>query len=657
MAARFQRRSWRRWKAKGPLLLGIVLAASDGRPAGLPTTPVVIASSIGQTKSEKVTDDQPSYGFQFGPVCTIRKETDGDYAWRVKQLTFENGGTGLLYAYTCLFTIPNYWDYGCFTSKERCELPGKLFRARASGKPGDHHHFLTPAFWGAVSRYRMADGRLFIAWRIRAPESRVAGGRFSCVSLSEGPWEVWCNRGDNGTTVWTVEVLRDGERVAREICADPSTDGWCDVQLVAEPRELILQIDHKERGRFVHDPYRNPFYIQFGSKQPVSGGAEVVSEYREVFVNSVPSPYKGVKYAEGPEDIRPADGAIVGYLHEATPQSPRGSEGDILTTKDGGLLAVYSHYYAGKGWDDSPARLVGRISRDGGKTWGEPWTVAARDEGSQGNVMSVSLLRGKNGDVLMVYHDKTPDMPAKGMVLRRSADEGKTWSKRIIVTPTRNANRHVANNACLIRLSGGRIVLATREYVGGIRWPYACYSDDDGHTWKAGSHVPDPGLTPYQRRHQNVNEPSICELADGRLLMTMRSIAGGQFFSWSTDRGQTWSKPVLSPLRGGCGPALLSRIPNSDDILAIWAYGYEGRCPLISAVSRDGGLTWKHLKLLEQSRYHRYGYVSCTYVKDRAVLSYMHAPGYSSVMRFDVEPGYIDTRFVSLPIAWFYRDP
>ena len=169
--------------------------------------------------------------------------------------------------------------------------------------------------------------------------------------------------------------------------------------------------------------------------------------------------------------------------------------------------------------------------------------------------------------------------------------------------------------------------------------------------------MPDPGLTPEQKAGQNVNEPSLCELADGRLLMIMRSIAGGQFFSWSSDRGETWTKPVLSPLRGTCSPAIVRRIPGTDDVLAIWTNSYGGRTPLVSAVSSDGGMTWKHLKLLEQSCYHGYGYVSCTFVGDRAVLSYMHYPMFASLERFEVQPGYMDGRFLSLPIKWFYRNP
>ncbi|MBN1343765.1 MAG: exo-alpha-sialidase, partial [Phycisphaerae bacterium] len=585
-----------------------------------------------------------------------RRGRAGDVAWRVEALTGENAGYGLVWGYTCLFTIPNYWPYGCFSSQTRCELPGKLFRARASGRGGDGHQFMTPAFWGDVNRYRMIDGRLYVAWRVLPPKGRVAGGRFSCVCPSRGPWEAWCNLDEHDKTVWTVSLLSDGQRVERHVRVDAGSDGWFDVQLVLDPRSVELQVNAESRGTFSHDPYGEPFYLQAGSKQTRPGGEEVVSEFREVYVGGVTYPYRGVKFAEGPEDVRSEDKAIVGYLHKATPQCPRASEGDLIATRDGQILAVYSHYYAGRGHDSSPARLVGRLSKDGGRSWGEAWTVADREEGSEGNVMSVSLLRGGQGDLMMVYFDKTPAMRAKGMVLRRSKDEGRTWSERVAVTPAGSGNHHVANNACLARLSTGRIVLAAREYVNGIRWPYACYSDDDGGTWKAGSHVPDAGLSAYQKQHQNLNEPSVCELADGRLLMTMRTIAGGQYFAWSGDRGERWSKPVLSPLRGTCSPAILRRVPGTGDVLAVWTYGFAGRTPLVSAISSDGGKTWRHLKLLEQSEYHRYCYVACIFVGDRVLLAYMHYPLYSSLFRFEVEPGYIDLRFVSLPIGWFYRD-
>ena len=60
--------------------------------------------------------------------------------------------------------------------------------------------------------------------------------------------------------------------------------------------------------------------------------------------------------------------------------------------------------------------------------------------------------------------------------------------------------------------------------------------------------------------------------------------------------------------------------------------------------------------LLEQSEYHGYGYASCIFVGDRVLLGYMHSPSYESLFRFEAQPGYIDGRFVSLPLSWFYRD-
>ncbi|HAA72443.1 MAG: hypothetical protein CMJ70_06565 [Planctomycetaceae bacterium] len=614
--------------------------------------PFVDVATIGAIKPLNL--DRQSLVARFNAVNEIRRSAATDVAWRVDSLTFDNGGEGLFRAYNCLFTIPNYWDYGVFSSQTRCALPGKKFVARASGDTADDHHFLSPSFWGAINQYRMVDGRFYVAWRTQPPRKGIEGGRFSDVMPSSGPWEVWCNANPDGQPVWSVRIQRDGAWREERVVVDSGPAEWMDVQLIADSRQLILQVNQRERLRVTHDAYQDPFHLYFGSRQTHVGGAEVVSSFREVYVSDRPYPWTGQQFAEGPEDVRPTDDAVVGYLLKATPQAPRSSEGDMIVTRSGDLLAVYSFYYDGKGHDGSPARLVASLSKDDGRTWSPTWTVADRDKGSQGNVMSASLLRATNGDLLLAYYDRTPTMPAKGMVLRRSMDEGRSWSDRTVMTPG-TGNRHAANNACLTRLSTGRIVLAVREYIGGIRWPYVCYSDDDGRTWKAGQHVPDPGLTRQQKRGQNVNEPSLCELADGRLLMTMRSIAGGQFFSWSRDAGETWEKPILSPLLGECSPAVLRRIPGTEDILALWTYGYGGRTPLVSAISSDGGKTWKHLKLIEQSRYHAYCYASCVFRGDRVYLSYMHFPLFSSRFRFEAEPGYIDYRFVSLPRAWFYR--
>ena len=153
----------------------------------------------------------------------------------------------------------------------------------------------------------------------------------------------------------------------------------------------------------------------------------------------------------------------------------------MIVLKDGRLLCVYGLYHAGEGWDLSPAHVAASTSEDGGRTWSQPRQMIGMEEGSVDNVMLVSLLRAHNNDLLIAYADQTPVMQARGMMLRRSSDDGRTWSARQPITPDSN-NVHQANNACLVALRCGRIVLAMREYIDGVRWPYALFSDDDGCT-------------------------------------------------------------------------------------------------------------------------------------------------------------------------------
>ena len=362
-----------------------------------------------------------------------------------------------------------------------------------------------------------------------------------------------------------------------------------------------------------------------------------------------------IAFPDGPEDVRPGDEAIVDFLARATPEEPRHGEGDIVELPDGRLLAAYTRYHTGEGWDGSPAQIVARTSDDGGRSWSAPRLLVEGQDPARGNVMSVSLLHGANGDLLMAHIDQLPRMPVRGMVVRRSSDNGLSWGDPVVLEPPTPGHLSNANNACLLRLSTGRILLSAREYTD-VRRPLAFLSDDDGHTWRPGEHVLDADLTPQQRTEQNINEPSVCELADGRLLVTMRSVAGGQFFGWSEDGGESWSKPVRSPLRGGCSPCALRRLPDSDAVLAIWTPGYHQRTPLATAVSVDGGHTWCNAKLLERSLYHGYCYTSCSFVGERTVLSYMHYPLIDDLRRFHSEPHYHELRFLSLPTAWFTRD-
>jgi hypothetical protein len=63
----------------------------------------------------------------------------------------------------------------------------------------------------------------------------------------------------------------------------------------------------------------------------------------------------------------------------ATARNPRNSESDIIELRDGRLLLGWTEFYAGNGADDGAARIVGRVSTDGGRTWGDKYMLVAND--------------------------------------------------------------------------------------------------------------------------------------------------------------------------------------------------------------------------------------------------------------------------------------
>src|SRR5262245_36987515 len=107
----------------------------------------------------------------------------------------------------------------------------------------------------------------------------------------------------------------------------------------------------------------------------------------------------------------------------ATQTHPRQSEGDIVVLKDGTLLAAWSEF-VGRA-DEAKGHVAAAKSVDGGRTWGAPF-VLQENKGKM-NVMSVSFLRLRSGEILFFYLLKNSLSDLKVMV-RRSNDEAKTWS-------------------------------------------------------------------------------------------------------------------------------------------------------------------------------------------------------------------------------------
>ena len=136
---------------------------------------------------------------------------------------------------------------------------------------------------------------------------------------------------------------------------------------------------------------------------------------------------------------------------------------------------------------------------------------------------------------------------------------------------------------------------------------YIIYSDDGGKTWNVG------GTVPFVE-NLRTGECTIIERPDGTLMMNLRTSAPGLYglghrgVSVSTDRGATWSKPVLDKNlpSTGCQGSMIRL--NEKEILFLnpaihrkGGFNIRSRRNLTLRLSRDEGKTWPSSRVLNKA--------------------------------------------------------
>lgn len=333
--------------------------------------------------------------------------------------------------------------------------------------------------------------------------------------------------------------------------------------------------------------------------------------------------------------------------------NPRNSEGAFITLKDNRILFVYSHYTAGSGGDHDPAHLAGRTSSDSGRTWTAEDRLIVANEGGM-NVMSVSLLRLQSGEIALFYLLKNSNQDCRP-VMRISRDEGESWDTPVMCI-TDEVGYYVLNNDRAIQLTNGRLVLplclhwakgATKADWQGV---LMCYlSDDNGATWRRGK-TAQKGYDVSGNRI-TTQEPGVVELKDGSVMMFIRASGGCQYLSYSKDGCDTWSAPVASEIKSPVSPASIKRLPTTGDLLLVWndhaaipASLKDRRVPLSTAISRDDGKSWRHIKVLEGNPQGWYCYIAIHPMDDAVLL------GYCAMSKL------AHSRITRVPLSWLYQD-
>ena len=256
-----------------------------------------------------------------------------------------------------------------------------------------------------------------------------------------------------------------------------------------------------------------------------------------------------------------------------------------------------------------------RISRDDGKTWSEATPVCKGINPQE--PASYYLLRTERGTLVVVYLNFTDwrfawniqkNAPLETCKLEvwavRSTDGGKTW-----VDNQRLLGGYNANFFGLIQTRTGRIVVPLEHLANDPGRLVACsfFSDDEGKSWKRSNWVDLGG----HGDHDGAMEPTLAELADGRLLMFIRTSLGRFWQAVSEDGGRYWRIIQPTALDASNAPGYLLRL-RSGRLVLVWnRLNPEGRqwpkttnpratevpCSwhreeLSIALSEDDGRTW-----------------------------------------------------------------
>lgn len=82
-------------------------------------------------------------------------------------------------------------------------------------------------------------------------------------------------------------------------------------------------------------------------------------------------------------------------------------------------------------------------------------------------------------------------------------------------------------------------------------------------------------------------------------------------------------------MRSPCSPATIKRIPTTGDLILVWndysdsaRQGDGPRTPLRVAISRNEGLTWEHVKTLENDPKGHYCYIALEFAGSNVLLGY-----------------------------------
>ena len=318
----------------------------------------------------------------------------------------------------------------------------------------------------------------------------------------------------------------------------------------------------------------------------------------------------------------------------------------LATTNRGTLLAVYDVRHNSSVDLQEDIEIGLSRSTDGGQTWekmriplsfGEHGGLPRAQNGVGDPAILVDHTTGTAWIMAAWTHgmgnarawnQSKPGMDIEEtgqLVLARSDDDGRTWSKPVNITAqVKQPEWHflLQGPGRGICTTDGTLVFAG-QFIAADRTPHACliYSRDHGQTWSIS-----------QPARSNTTEAQVAEVRPGELMLNMRDNRGGsRAVCTTTDLGQTWQEHPSSrsalqePV---CMASLLhvraeGNATGRDLLLFSNPDSPKRRHRITVKLSTDGGLTWPAAQQVLLDEGESWGY-SCLTMIDRETVGILY---------------------------------